>query len=124
MIRTGIEVPFCLTHGLNSTATGAVGGEAGKGEYRVPGQTQAGKACHMMGFSQKCACDYTLNVHVLCVCVIICMLVCFSVVSRVRVRSLWSCGCVSRDVSFPLGSVSAVLKLRESPLSYLYLHIV
>lgn len=71
MIRTGIEVPFCLAHGLNSTATGAVGGEAGKGEYRVPGQTQACKACRMTGFLQKCACDNMLSVYVLCVCMII-----------------------------------------------------
>lgn len=34
-----------------------------------------------------------------CVCVVICVCVCFSVASRVRVGSLWACGCVSLRVS-------------------------
>lgn len=91
-IRTGIQVPFCLTHGLNGTATGDAGGEAGEGVCRVPGQTRAYKTCHIAGFLQKQSVMF-------CVCVVICVLVCFSVASRVRVGSLWACGYVSLGVS-------------------------
>lgn len=38
-------------------------------------------------------------VWIFCVCMIICVLVCFSVVSGVSVASLWACGSVPRGVS-------------------------
>lgn len=71
-IRTGIQVPFCLTHGLNGTATGDAGGEAGQGVCRVPGQTRAYKACHIAGFLQKQSVDVLCVRGNLRVCVFFC----------------------------------------------------
>ena len=98
-IKPGIQIPFCLTPGLNCAANGSQVEKLG-GVHTVPGQ------------AQRCAMHGSLSAKV-------CMYVGGASVWDRKSLGMPLCAIVCLP---PLISVSAVLEQGESPLSYFCFH--